>query len=62
MDAPTREGRCIFYVCYGSTMIHTLHRAQERHTDSLRGCYRHRTPSGARQRASAGKKCNIQVY
>ena len=34
---------------------HTLHRAQERHTDRLRGCYRHRTPSGARQTASAGQ-------
>ena len=32
---------------------HTLHRAQKRHTDRLRGCYRHRTPQGARQTASA---------
>ena len=27
MDAPTREGRCIFYVRCGSTMVHTPQRA-----------------------------------
>jgi hypothetical protein len=37
----------------GSTMVHTHHRTQERHTDSLSTCYRHNIPSSERQTASA---------
>ena len=66
MDAPTREGRCIFYVCCGSISCERVHTPTIGHrngtqtaSEDATGIEHHRAQDSAPQRA---KNVIYKVY